>query len=352
MNRWRILIAGAAVTALALSMTCGVYAEDNPFASTESGTTSSSAKVDDSKSTTPDVTTPGVTTTLKPFTDFSKKSKLKKSTSDALSSNDDKRPLQDRSFHMNSEGYLIIGNNTYRLRSISGRLMAGGLCTISVKGDISRNFNGRWTGTQEKPVITITSGDINSVVDGKGSMVVVGLTASFIGFTGRVGNDFYRVKMPVGPGEGGYWLNGKWQDNRDGSTELPNPPDKPVSGGTVVTPSNYWTGACNGRFEAPETNYFSQIDEYYLDARTTDRVSIMINNLSTGDRWTIWGIVRLRKGNMWELDPYLVNNIPIKNGRWVVTFSAFRRRVVKIDITGDTNRGGFRAVLQQVPTSR
>ncbi|MHB1459697.1 MAG: hypothetical protein ACYC1M_00230 [Armatimonadota bacterium] len=347
MNRWRILTAGAVVTALAICLTCGVSADENPFASKDSDDTSSSAKVNDSEST-----TPSVTPSVKPLTDVTKKSKSKKPSSDAPSPDDDKRPLRDRSFHMNSEGYLIIGNNTYRLRSISGKLMAGGLCTFTVQGDITRNFNGRWTGTQEKPVVTITSGNIGTAVDGRGSMVVIGLTASFIGFSGRVGNDFYRVKMPVGPGEGGYWLNGKWQDNRDGSSELPNPPDKPVNGGTVVTPSNYWTGGCNGRFEAPETNYFSQIDEYRLDARTTDRVSLTINNLSTGDRWTIWGIVRLRKGDIWELDPYLVNNTQIMNGRWVINFSAFRRRVVKIDITGDTNRGGFRAVMQQVPTSR
>ncbi len=341
-----IILAGAVMTALALSCISGVSAEDNPFASKDDDA-NSSVKARDVEAT-----PPGVSTSVKPLTEITRKNKSKKSSSDVSDADDDRRPLRDRNFHMNSEGYLIIGNNTYRLRSISGRLMAGGLCNITVKGDITRNFKGRWTGTQEKPVITITSGDISSVVDGRGTMVVIGLTASFVGFSGRVGNDFYRVKMPVGPGEGGYWLDGKWQDNRDGSSELSNPPDKPVNNGTVITPTSIWSGDCQGSFEAPDVNYYSPIDQFTLDSRLGDRVSLKIKNRNTGDNWIIWGTIILQKGNTWELEPYLVNNIPVRRGRLTIDFSAFRRRVAEIEIAGDTNRGRFRVLMRPTSATR
>lgn len=254
---------------------------------------------------------------------------------------------RDKYFRINSEGYLIIGNNTYRLRGITGTLMVGGLCTITVSGDVSRRFNGRWSGSPDKPAITITSGNIGARVDGRGSATISGLNASFIGFAGSVGNDYYRVKMPVGPGEGGYWLNGKWQDNRDGSQELSNPPDRPVNEGAVVVPADYWTGACKGSLEAYATDYYSVLSDFILDARLSDRVSLTISNRRTGDRWTIWGIFRSRAGNTWELEPYLLNNTTIDSGRWWIEFTAFRRKVGRMEITGDTSRGAFRVGLQQ-----
>lgn len=343
-----LLRMGAVMTALICACTNGAYAGNDPF-STKEGTGSSieSPAIKPGIKPSVSVITGGKT---KPKTGSSVKISPKKSTvpNVVLPDDDDNKSIQrDRNFRMNTEGYLIIGNNTYRLRSITGTLMVGGLCSISVSGDISRSFNGRWTGTVEKPTLVITSSDIGSSVDGRGSATVSGLNASFVGFSGRVGNDFYRVKMPAPAGEGGSWLNGKWQDNRDGSVELSNPPDKPVSDGAVIVPASYWTGACTGSFEAYSTDFISNVDDFILDARSSSRVSLTLSNRRTGDRWSIWGTIRSRSGNTWELEPYLVNSTTVSSGRWWIEFTAFRRKVSRMEITGDTSRGGFRAVMQQ-----
>ena len=44
----------------------------------------------------------------------------------------------------------------------------------------------------------------------------------------------------------------------------------------------------------------------------------------------------------------MINNIPVDGGRWWVEFAPFRRTVARLDVSGDTDRGGFRIFLQQI----